>query len=211
MDAEVTPLSPSQRRVLEALKRHGEATADELAESLDISPSAVRQHLGALRSAALVSSTPARGQAGRPAERYRATVASDQLFGSGPELAVQILELVDEEDPRLVDRLFARQRERLVARSGSQLDGMSVGQRVAALTERLDADGYLADFDPVDNGCYRLHLHNCPIWSVAGQYPQACAAELGVVQDLIPNATVTRATHKTAGAHTCTYEITEDR
>lgn len=211
MAPEMAPLSPSQRKVLETLKRHGEATADELAESLDITASAVRQHLGVLRSAALVSSTPTRGQSGRPADRYRSTVTSDQLFGRGPDLAIQILELVDEEDPQLVDRLFERQRERLVAQSGSQLDGMSIGERVAAITEHLDADGYLANCEAVDNGCYRVHLHNCPIWPVADRYPQACAAELGVVQDLLPNATVTRATHKTAGTHTCTYEITEDR
>ncbi len=39
--------SPTQRRVLEALKRHGEATADELAATLEVSSSAVRQHLSA--------------------------------------------------------------------------------------------------------------------------------------------------------------------
>ena len=47
--------SPTQRRVLEALKRRGEATADQLAETLEISASAVRQHLSALRSAGLIA------------------------------------------------------------------------------------------------------------------------------------------------------------
>ena len=211
MAADMASLSLPQRRVLEALKRRGEATSEELAELLGITSSAVRQHLGTLRSAGLVSSPPARGRAGRPADCYRATPASDPLFRRGPELAIELLDLVDEEDPQLIERLFARHRARVVAESDPELDGLSVPERVAAVTERLDEEGYLADYEADDDGGYRVHLHNCPIWSVAGRYPQACAAELGVVQDLIPDATVTRATHKTAGTHTCTYEISPDR
>ena len=49
-------LSSAQRHVFVALKRQGEASADELAEALGITPSAVRQHLAALKSASLVAS-----------------------------------------------------------------------------------------------------------------------------------------------------------
>ena len=211
MSDETSSATPAQRRVLEALKRLGEATADELAESLSITGSAVRQHLASLRSAGFVDSTPERGHAGRPSDRYRATDASDQLFGTSTEFAVRLLELVDEEDPKLVDLLFARYREQLVARSSAALDDMSVEDRVAAVTQRLDADGYLADFEGADDASYRINLHNCPIWTIAGRYPQACSAELGFVQDLIPDAAVTRSSHKTDGTHTCTYEIQPNR
>jgi DeoR family suf operon transcriptional repressor len=207
MSDESSSVTPAQRRVLEALKRLGEATADELAESLSITGSAVRQHLASLRSAGFVDSTPERGHAGRPSDRYCATDASEQLFGTSTDFAVGLLELVDEEDPKLVDRLFARHRAQLVARSSAALDDMSVEERVVAVTERLDAEGYLADFEGATDGCYKINLHNCPIWAVAGRYPQACAAELGFVQDLIPDASVTRSSHKTDGTHTCTYEI----
>ncbi|MBT5139255.1 MAG: helix-turn-helix domain-containing protein, partial [Acidimicrobiaceae bacterium] len=44
-------LSPTQRQVVVALKRRGEASAEELAEALGITPSGVRQHLAALRAA----------------------------------------------------------------------------------------------------------------------------------------------------------------
>lgn len=210
MSDETYSVTPAQRRVLEALKRLGEATADELAESLSITGSAVRQHLASLRSAGFVDSTPERGHAGRPSDRYRATDASEQLFGTGTDFAVRLLELVDEEDPKLVDRLFARHREQLVASSSAALEDMSVEDRVVAVTERLDTEGYLADFEGTIDGCYKINLHNCPIWTVAGRYPQACAAELAFVQDLIPSAAVTRSSHKTDGTHTCTYEIQQN-
>lgn len=211
MATETASLSPSQRRVLETLKRHGEATADELAAALDTTPSAVRQHLAALRSAGFVSSTPARGHAGRPADRYHATASSDHLFAAGPEFSIQLLELIAEEDPELLDRVFDRQRERMAARVGEGLvddpGDAGIGERVEAIAERLDAEGYLAQSEATDDGRFLLQLHNCPIWPVADRYPQACTAELGVVQDLLPNATVSRSCHKTASTHTCTYEI----
>jgi predicted ArsR family transcriptional regulator len=207
MDDATATVSPTQRRVLEALKRQGDATADELAELLGTTSSAVRQHLASLRSAGYVASTPERGQTGRPADRYHATASSERLFASDTDLALRILQLVDDEAPQIVDRVFARQRRLMVEHASATMTDMTTGERVAAVAELLDAEGYLADFEVTHDGRYRLHLHSCPIWSVAAQYRQACAAELGVVQDLIPDATVTRSTHKTAGTHTCTYEI----
>jgi predicted ArsR family transcriptional regulator len=81
---------------------------------------------------------------------------------------------------------------------------------VAILTDLLDEQGYLADFECVTAGHFRINLHNCAIWSVANQYPQACAAELDFLRALIPEAHVQRITHKTSGAHTCAYDICFD-
>ena len=209
MDIDGALVSPSQRHVLEALKRRGEATADELASCLEISSSAVRQHLGALRSAGFVASRQERGHAGRPADRYHATALTERLFAAeGAELAVELLAHVDEEDPGLVDRIFERRRRQLVDAARDELDGLPLGPRLAALADRLDAQGYLADLDDIGDGRYRLNLHSCPIWAVANRYRQACGSELGFIEDLVPDATVRRLTHKTAGAHTCAYEIT---
>ena len=77
--ASVAP-SATQRRVLIALKRRGEATADELASALEISSSAVRQHLSALRSAGFIAARQERGQPGRPADKYHATPLTEPLF-----------------------------------------------------------------------------------------------------------------------------------
>ncbi|MEM7324051.1 MAG: ArsR family transcriptional regulator [Actinomycetota bacterium] len=201
-------LSPTQRRVLVAVKRRGEATADQLAEALEISASAVRQHLGALRSSGHIVSRREPGQNGRPAERYHATEQTEVLFVTPQsDLSIELLEHIAEEDPDLVTRVFDRRRRRLVQDAMEQLDGKSIDERVAALTELLDAQGYLADFDQPDEDRYRIKLNSCAIWSVANHYRQACATELEFIQDLIPDARVERVTHKTAGAHSCAYEV----
>ena len=206
-----TAPSPTQRRVLEALKRRGEATADELAETLEISASAVRQHLSALRSAGLIEARQERGHTGRPADRYHATERANPLFVTPDDLSIELLELVDDEHPELVDRVFDRRRERLVEAAETHLAGSSIEARVAGITELLDAQGYLCDWEQVDAGHFRINLHNCAIWAVASRFRKACASELEYLQGVLPDATVARVTHKTSGAHTCAYDIAVDR
>ncbi len=201
-------LSATQLRVVVALKRHGEATADELAASLDISSSAVRQHLSVLRSAGFVAARQERGHTGRPADKYHATDLTEPLFvDADTRLSIELLEYIEEEDPELVDRVFERRRLRLVEEAQDSLESKPVDERVAGLTELLDARGYLADCDTVSDNRYRINLHSCAMWAVANRYEQACTAELDFIRELIPEATVERVAIKTDGAHTCTYEI----
>jgi predicted ArsR family transcriptional regulator len=208
MDIASVTLSPTQRRVLVALKRRGEATAYELAGALEISSSAVRQHLSSLRSAGFITPRQERGQPGRPADRYHATELSEPLFATTDgSLSIELLEHIEAEDPELVNRVFERRRHRLVAGAESELAGQPIERRVHVLTELLDAQGYLADSEKLGDNRYRINLHSCAIWAVASHYQQACTTELEFIRDLIPDATVERITHKTAGAHTCAYEI----
>lgn len=200
--------SPTQRRVLVALKRQGEATADELAATLEISSSAVRQHLSALRTAGLIAARQERGQPGRPADRYRATELTEPLFvNTGIGLSVEILRHVEDEDPEIVNRIFDRRRRQLVEDTKDKLADKSIDEKVLILSELLDEQGYLADSEKIDSDHYRINLHSCAIWPVASRYQQACTTELEYLRHMIPDATVERVTHKTAGAHTCAYEI----
>ncbi len=201
-------LSDTQRRVLVAVKRHGEATADELATTLKISASAVRQHLSVLRSAGLIAARQERGQPGRPADRYHATERTEPLFETTDGgFSIELLTDIEAEDPGLVDRVFERRRRRLVETARRQLADKSIDKQVCAVTALLDEQGYLADFDKLADNHFRINLHNCPIWTVANRFRQACNAELEYLRELLPTATVQRVAHKTAGAHTCAYDI----
>jgi len=208
METASASISPAQRRVLEALKRVGESTADELAATLEISSSALRQHLSALRSAGLIAAHQDRGQPGRPADRYRATEETEQLFVTAAStLSIELLGHIEEEDPELVNRIFERRRRDQVVAAQDELSALSVDERVLHLTELLDAQGFLADCETVDPNHHRINLHSCPIWAVASHYRQACTNELEFLRELLPEANVERVTHKTAGAHSCAYEV----
>ncbi|MEZ5246150.1 MAG: ArsR family transcriptional regulator [Acidimicrobiales bacterium] len=208
MDSANRALSATQRRVLVAVKRQGESTVDELGELLEISPSAVRQHLGALESAGMVSSRRQYGLPGRPANRYRATARAESLFEADDgRFSLELLGHLEAEAPELVARVFDRRRVKMVDDARSRVEGMTTDERVGIVAELLDDQGCLADSEVVDDGHHRINLHTCPVWAVASRHREACTSELDFICDLIPGATVERVTHKTSGDHTCVYEI----
>ena len=201
-------LSPAQRHVLVALKRRGEASADELAEALRITPSGVRQHLAALRSAGLVASRQERGRPGRPVDLYHGTDLGETLFaGASSDLSLELLGHIEEEDPDLVARVFERRRRRRVDQAGEQMVGKNLDEKVAILAKILDGEGYLADFDKLADGTYQMNLHSCAIWGVASRYGQACTTELEFLREVLPEAQIERVAHKAAGAYVCGYVV----
>jgi len=206
--APVPTLSDPQRRLLVALKRRGEATVDELCDVLGVTASAVRQQVSALEASGLVTSRREQGRPGRPANRYRATDRAEPCFeADDARLSVELLGHLEAEDPDLVARIFDRRRQQMVADARDRVVGLSGPELIASVAELLDAQGYLADADEVGEGRFRINLHNCPVWTVANRYRQACTSELDFIRDLIPGAAVERVTHKTAGAHTCAYDV----
>lgn len=208
VDSTDAPISATQLRVLDVLKRQGEATADELGEILGISSSAVRQQLKSLRAAGYVDSQQERGQPGRPADHYFATERTEALFaGANNNLTIEFLSHIEDEDPELIDRVFERRRRSRVAQLNGRLNGGTLRDKVAEVAKLLDAEGYLTDFDECSPERYRINLHSCAIWSVAARYSQACTTELEFLRDLIPEATIERVTHKGTGSHVCAYEI----
>ena len=122
-------------------------------------------------------------------------------------LSIELLSHMEEEDSGLVTRVFERRRQRRVAETADKLAGKTLGEKVAVLTAELDAEGYLADFDQIDTTHFRINLHSCAMWAVASRYGQACATELDYLRELLPEATIERITHKTAGAHVCAYQV----
>ncbi len=127
------------------------------------------------------------------------------------DVSIELLQLVDDEHPDLVDRVFDRRRQRLVDDAEAHLAGTTFDERIARVTDLLDAQGYLCDWERLADDHYRINLHNCAIWTVAQRFRKACASELEFLQGVLPDATVARVTHKTSGAHTCAYDITVER
>jgi DeoR family transcriptional regulator, suf operon transcriptional repressor len=201
-------LSAAQRQVLVALKRRSEATADELAESLAITPSAVRQHLAALRSAGLVASRQERGRPGRPADLYHGTQLGEGLFArTGEDLSVELLGDIEQEDPGMVPRVFERRRRRRVEGVRQQLAGKDLGEKVTTRVEILEGEGSMADVDGIGDERYRVTLHSCAIWAVASRYSEACDTELEFLREVLPETRIQRVAHKVAGAYVCGYEV----
>ena len=95
--------------------------------------------------------------------------------------------------------------ERHVEQVRGQLEGKNLNEKVAALAEILDAEGYMAEFEKLPDDSYRVTLCNCAIWPVASLYGAACSTELEFLRAVFPEADVQRVEHKVAGAHVCGY------
>jgi DeoR family suf operon transcriptional repressor len=194
--------------ILLSIKKQGEARAEDLAGALGITPSAVRQHLTGLLGQGLVAVREQRGEAGRPKFFYSVTAAAEPLFPKTyGGLTNELLEYLDDEQPKLVDRVFDRRRERRVEAARGRLAGKSFPARVAELSRILDEDGYLADVERGPDGVWRIVEHNCAILEVALRYGQACSSEIGFLRQAMPDAEIERVSHMASGAHHCAYEI----
>jgi DeoR family suf operon transcriptional repressor len=206
-------LPETRRTILRTLKRCGEARADELAAVLEVTPSAMRQHLTALSAEGLVTHHQVKGSPGRPKHVYHLTAAAEGLFPKAyGELTTELLDYVQEADPALVEGIFAKRRQRRIEGAAARLAGKSFDERVAEMGRILDEDGYLAEVEPLDGdgadaGGFRITEHNCAILSVASKYGQACSSELEFIRAALPDADIDRVKHMMAGAYVCAYEV----
>src|SRR5215470_19687750 len=92
-----TAVVRSRRALVHILKEQGAMDAGALAERLQISAMAVRQHLYALHGEKLVTYQERRQPLGRPAKLWQLTAAADRLFPDGyAELTLSVLTSVSE-------------------------------------------------------------------------------------------------------------------
>ncbi|HEX6311706.1 MAG TPA: ArsR family transcriptional regulator, partial [Acidimicrobiia bacterium] len=207
------PTLPAGRRsVLYAVRRRGEATAEQIAEQLRMTVSGARQHLSALARDGLVDTHERPAPAPRRGRRtlvYSVTPAADGLFPKAyGELTNELLGYVADADPAMLEQLFARRREHRIANARARLERKrTLGARVAELTRILDEDGYLATFEKQAPGRYLVVEQNCAIWAVAQRYGQACTSEIDFIRAVLPEATVERVQHMVAGERRCAYEV----
>jgi DeoR family suf operon transcriptional repressor len=201
-------MQPSRRSLVHELKRRGEATADGLADALGLTVSAVRQHLLALAKDGLVEYQSVADGRGRPRHLHRLTTRGHGLFpATYGELTNELLGYFAEADAALVDTAFERRRKRRLQQALARLAGMSLTEKVAEMARILDEDGYLADFESLPDGTWRITEHNCAIFAVARRYGQACSSELGFLRGALPEAEVDRVAHMVAGQHVCSYRV----
>ncbi len=207
----LSSLPESRRRILEHVKRHGEAEAGAIAADLGVTLSGARQHLTALERDGLLGHRSARGGPGRPKHVFALTPAGDALFPRAyAELTNELLEYVGDEDPALLERIFDRRAQRRLQRTRERTIGLSFPDQVRVVAEVLDEDGYLADFALRDDGSFIITEHNCAVLGVALRYQHACSSELSFLQAALPSAEVTRIAHRINGGHVCAYLVQPD-
>ncbi len=212
-DRVAPPLPEGRRNVLYAVRRRGEATAEQVAETLGMTVSGARQHLSSLVDVGLAEASEATeptGKRGRRTLVYSVTRDGDALFPKAyGELTNELLGFLDDEAPETVNRLFARRRDARTTNALARLSALpTLEAKVDELTRILDEDGYLASWTPQPDGSFLVVEHNCAIWAVASRYGQACSSEIEFIQSVLEPAHVERTSHMIEGDRRCAYRIT---
>ena len=193
--------------VLIELKRAHLLTAKDLATKLDVSLNAVRHHLKELEAEGLVEYERQHRGVGAPAFAYRLSAVGDALFPRRYEATLnELLDYVVAREGRAtaVAVLEARY-DALTRRLQQELAGATPAQRMAAVTQLLSDEGYMAEGSTfADTGT--LIEHNCAIQAVAQRFPEICAAEARFLAAAL-GAEVERQGHILSGCSACEYRV----
>jgi len=201
-------LQPTRRKIILALKQHGGLTASELAEMLEITSMGVRRHLTMLERDRLVRYQLVQRGKGRPSYVYRLSDEAENLFPKNyAALANELLGYLAAQDGQQVIQLFDQRAQRRIRQARARLDGKDLAERVAGLAEILHDEGYLADWEQVDENTFFLREHNCAVQNVAEEFRAACGSELTFLKAILPDADVTREHHLLGGDLMCAYRI----
>ena len=206
------PSAAAAPAVLGALKRAGALTIRELAADLDVTYEAVRQQLRDLTRAGWVTADAAGGAAadrrrGPASRRYRLSASAEHLFPKQyGELSVELVQRALEQfgGAGLV-ALLARMTEARVARWAPELEGLSVKDKLKALSALYGEQDAWMQVEWRD-GAPALIERNCPFLKVAESHPAICSVSVNTLSQLL-GCKVVREQRFQAGHGRCVFRV----
>jgi predicted ArsR family transcriptional regulator len=181
-------MQSTRQEILEILKQEHQATVEDLAERLDLTPMTIRHHLNVLQAQGLVIAAKVRRlqTVGRPRLVYTLTEAADELFPQGHgELARHLLSEVKRTvGPDQTREILQRIAERIAREAPQPEPGQSFEARLDQVTQYLERRGFLFTWVRTDDG-YLLANVNCPYRRVAQDHAEVCAMDIALVSRLL--------------------------
>ncbi|EFO81355.1 regulatory protein ArsR [Oscillochloris trichoides DG-6] len=198
----------TRQSILQLLRRHGQMTALELSESLCIGAVGVRQHLATLERDGLVEIAGLRRNVGRPSHLYMLTTEAEGRFPKRYDrIALDLINYMAEVGGApAIDVLLDRRRNVMNRDLRPRLSNKNRRDQVAILADILIEQGYMCEYEQLEDGSFMLTEYNCPIDCIARRYPQICGQEHLLYEDLIGVAITCEGTIA-QGSHCCRYHI----
>lgn len=193
--------------VLKAIQLRGKASVKELAADLDLSLSAVRQHLLQLQARGAIRAKKVRQGVGRPYHVYEVTPEAHTLFRNDYGELTQLLldEVSSTHGGEALQRLLRRVSDRLASRYRDQIWGRDLIDRLEAWAELLDKKGVMVEIIKTETG-YVLQEYGCPYQNVATENRAVCEMERQVMTRLL-GAGVRLTQCALDGHHGCRFAI----
>jgi predicted ArsR family transcriptional regulator len=201
----------TRQRIIEFLKEKSQATVEELAAAIGLTPMAVRYHLNVLQADNLVTTFAVRRQSGpgRPQQVYKLTEAADELF---PEDYRSLTDyLLDEVSQKLgkdgLGEIFNNIANRLAGEAPPPRGNQTFEERLDEVVAFLGEKGFAVCWE-TDDGSYAIHAHSCPYRRVAKDHSEICLLDKHVISSML-KSTPSRTACLTSGDDHCTYRVTE--
>jgi predicted ArsR family transcriptional regulator len=176
----------SDANVLELMLEQDSATVSELAESMQVTATAVRQRLMRLMAQGLVERSAAPSGRGRPSHRYRLTTAGRRKSGVNfADLAIALWREIREiEDPKVKQTLISGLSHRLASMYAGAIQGDSLEEKMQSLAEffnerRIPFTVDSQNQEPV------LRILACPYPELAEQDRTVCSMESQIFTEVL--------------------------
>jgi predicted ArsR family transcriptional regulator len=201
----------TRRAIVKLLKTEGAMVAAQLAERLNLTAMAVRQHLYDLQREKLVTAQERPVPLGRPAKYWQLTQDADRLFPDAyAELSVDLIDALsdtfgDAGLQRVIESRSAKQRADYLNRIPCSA---SLKEKLRALARIRTEEGYMAELKPEARGSFLLIENHCPICAAATVCKGFCSTELDLFRSVLgPDVAVERVEHIVSGGRRCAYRI----
>lgn len=202
-------MQSTRQEILEILKEERQATVEDLAERLELTPMTIRHHLNVLQAQNLVVASKVRRskKVGRPRLVYTLTDAADDLFPQSygelaRHLVSEVKETVGEEE---VEAIFRRVADRVARGAPPTFEGQTFEARLDQVVDFMEDQGFISRWEKTDEG-YVLTNINCPYRSISREHDEVCIMDTEILTKLL-NVVPQRQSSMRLGDASCSFLV----
>lgn len=175
-------LHTNQKLILEYLLDHSEgATLDELAEYLELSKTAVKEHLIKVEGLGLIQYEDSKGGVGRPRRKYLLSQAGNEVFPRQYSwLSNVLLEILAQDlGPEAISKLMRKLAQKVASSMEERFDKPTTAEQLKEITRAMNELGYRSTLKQSDirKGAI-LEATNCVYHNVAKEHPELCKFDI---------------------------------
>ena len=200
-------MKSTKDKILQTLLRRPKITINELAEAVEINPISVRHHLTNLQMEGLIEAQEVRHGVGRPRLVYSLTQDGMERFPTKYlRLTTRLLAQMKETMPApMVSKLFNQIAEDLASEYASQIQGLSMEERLEFVKELLAQEGFTVEWEKKD-GAYQIHEISCPYYQIGIAHPEVCTVDQTLISKMLALPANKVQCILDGGSH-CTYVV----
>ena len=181
-------MQSTRQEILEILKEERQATVEDLAQRLELTPMTIRHHLNVLQAQNLVvaSKVHRSKKVGRPRLVYTLTEAADDLFPQSygqlaRHLVSEVKETMGEDEAEAILRRVA---ERVAREAPPPVDGQEFEQRLDQVMDFMHDQGFISRWEKAEDG-YVITNINCPYRHVSQEHNEVCIMDTEILTNLL--------------------------